>query len=311
MKEKVVSIVGPTAVGKTELSIELAKQFNGEIISGDSMQVYKGLDIGTAKIRPEEQQGIPHYMIDIKEPDEDFSVAEFQQNIQTYIRHIHRKSKLPLIVGGSGLYIQAAMYDYQFTNEKRDEQFTKEMEKIIALEGIEPLYKRLTEVDPDQAEKIHPNNHRRIIRALEIYEITGKTMTEHHAEQSKDPLYDVKFVGLDMDRKLLYERINKRVDVMMEQGLLQEVKQLYKEGYAKCQSMRAIGYKEFIPYFEGEQSINRSIELLKRNSRRYAKRQFTWFKNRLPIQWYQLTSSNRINIQENIIKDIAGFLKEK
>lgn len=311
MKAKVVSIVGPTAVGKTELSIQLAKTFRAEIISGDAMQVYRGLNIGTAKITPEEQQNIPHYMIDIKEPDESFSVAEFQQHIRDYIQHIWNKGALPLIVGGSGLYVQAALYDYQFTNQKRDEQFTKEMENIIAKQGIDPLYQKLKKIDPKHARSIHPNNHRRVIRALEIYETTGKTMTEIQKKQSEKPLYDVKFIGLNMDRNLLYERINKRVDYMIEQGLLEEVKGLYDKGYEANQAMQAIGYKEFIPYFEGEQSFHAAVETLKRNSRRYAKRQLTWFRNRLPVCWYKLTPSNRTKQYQKIIEDVAGFLKEK
>lgn len=309
MKAKVVSIVGPTAVGKTELSIKLAQQFDAEIISGDSMQVYQGLDIGTAKITQEETEGIPHYMIDIKAAHEDFSVAEYQQYIQSYIEQIAENNKLPLLVGGSGLYIQAALYNYHFTDRKRDEQYTQKLEDLVKQEGIEPLYRQLKKIDSDQANKIHPNNHRRVIRALEIYETTGKTMTEHLHEQIQESPYDVKFIGLDMERKMLYERINNRVDEMMEQGLLLEVKDLYDKGFENCQSMRAIGYKEFIPYFKGIQSLDRSIELLKRNSRRYAKRQFTWFKNRLPVQWYQITTTNKMEQYENIMRDVAGFLK--
>ena len=271
MKKNVVAIMGPTAVGKTKLSIELAKRFNGEIISGDSMQVYKGLDIGTAKIKQAEMQGIPHHMLDIREPDEDFSAADFKELVQQYIAEITARGKLPIIVGGSGLYIQAALYDYNFSDRKRDPLLTKEMEEIVKLEGIMPLYQRLEQIDPEQAKKIHPNNHRRVIRALEIYETTGMTMSEYEKNQVMESPYNPILLGLEMPRALLYERINDRVDQMIEKGLKTEVKKVYDEGYASCQSMKAIGYKEWISYFKGEQSLEGTVELLKRNSRRYAK----------------------------------------
>ncbi|HEY4601637.1 MAG TPA: tRNA (adenosine(37)-N6)-dimethylallyltransferase MiaA [Cerasibacillus sp.] len=311
MKPKVVVIVGPTAVGKTKLSIEIAKKFNGEIISGDSMQVYRGMDIGTAKISREEMAGIPHYMLDIKDPDEAFSVADFKEHVQSYIAHIDSKSKLPILVGGSGLYIQAILYDYQFTNHKRDEAYTTKLEERIKLEGIAPVYEQLKRIDPEQAKKIHPNNHRRVIRALEIYRQTGKTMSEllRDEESQKSP-YDPIIIGLEMDRPLLYERINQRVDRMLEEGLLEEVHTLYKKGYENTQAMRAIGYKEFIPYFKEEYYYTRAIELLKRNSRRYAKRQFTWFKNKMKVDWYGIRPET-INKQFQIIlQDLAGLLKD-
>ncbi|WP_249869708.1 tRNA (adenosine(37)-N6)-dimethylallyltransferase MiaA [Oceanobacillus saliphilus] len=309
MKKKVIAIVGPTAVGKTKLSIELAKRFNGEIISGDSMQVYKGFDIGTAKIKPVEMQGIEHHMIDIRDPNEEFSAADFKENVQTYITEITSRGKLPIIVGGSGLYIQSTLYDYNFSTMKRDHDLTREMEESIASSGIMPLYNRLVKIDPEQANKIHPNNHRRVIRALEIYESTGKTMTEYQKAQTIESPYEPMLLGLEMDRDLLYNRINERVDVMMAEGLLEEVRDLYEKGYHACPSMKAIGYKEFIPYFEGVQSLDETIELLKRNSRRYAKRQFTWFKNKMDVTWYSVTPET-INEKFGIIfEDLAGILK--
>lgn len=311
MKVKVVSIVGPTAVGKTDLSIQLAKSFNAEIISGDSMQIYKHLNIGTAKITKEEMQGIPHYMIDLLEPHEDYTVAQFKEKVQYYIKKIHQKNKLPLIVGGSGLYIQSVLYDYQFNEQSRDEEYRKYLQNTIEKRGIESLYKKLTEIDPKQAKKIHPNNHRRVIRALEIYKTTRKPMSEHINEQRREPLYDMKLIGLDMNRKLLYERINQRIDLMIENGLLEEVKLLYDSGLKNAQSMSGIGYKEFIPYFEGKETLETAIQTLKRNTRRFAKRQFTFFKNQLPVNWYTLTETNRKQQYKRIQRDIAGFLSKK
>jgi len=309
MKKNVVAIVGPTAVGKTHLSIELAKRFNGEIISGDSMQVYKGLDIGTAKITREEMQGIVHHMIDIKEPDEEFSAADFKKHVQSSIADIRSRGKLPVMVGGSGLYVQAALYDYHFSDIKRDPTITEKLEKTVSQYGIMPLYERLKQIDPKQAEKIHPNNHRRVIRALEIYESTGNTMSETQEHQTLESPYHPILIGLNMERDLLYKRINSRVDKMMEMGLLAEVKNLYEKGYQDCQSMKAIGYKEFIPYFNGEQSLEDTIELLKRNSRRYAKRQLTWFKNKMDITWYSITPDLVHEKFEKIFEDLAGNLK--
>lgn len=307
MKVKVVSIVGPTAVGKTDLSIQIAKKFNAEIISGDSMQVYRRLNIGTAKITEDEKEGIPHYMIDLLEPDQPFTVAQFKEKVQHYIEKINRNNKLPLIVGGSGLYIQSVLYDYQF-ERSNDEDYRKKLESIVEKEGIERLYNKLIEIDPIQAGKIHPNNHRRVIRALEIFHTTGKRMSELIQSQKREPLYDMKIIGLDMDRQLLYQRINDRVDLMMEEGLLDEVKALYDDGLKNSQSMTGIGYKEFIPFFEGEIDLETAIETLKRNTRRFAKRQFTFFRNRLPVDWYEITENNRKEQYERIIENLAGFL---
>nr|WP_325053285.1 tRNA (adenosine(37)-N6)-dimethylallyltransferase MiaA [Lentibacillus cibarius] len=259
MKQTVIAIVGPTAVGKSRISVEVAKRFNGEIVSGDSMQVYKGLDIGTAKITDKEKQGIPHYMIDIKQPDEDFSAADFQNYVQHYVDHIASKQKLPFIAGGSGLYIQAALFNYNFADQRRDEHVTKRLEQELENKGVMELYNQLQRLDPDQAAKIHPNNHRRLIRALEIYETTGKTMSAYQQDQMSEGLYNPILIGLEMNRELLYERINKRVDIMMEQGLLDEVRKLYDRGYEHFQAMRGIGYKEFLPYFKGEQTLEESF----------------------------------------------------
>lgn len=305
MKKKVVAIVGPTAVGKTALSIELAKRFDGEIISGDSMQVYKGMDIGTAKVTAEEMAGIPHYMIDIKNPNEPFTIADFQKEVRHYIEVITNKNKLPIIVGGSGLYIQAALYDYNFSIGKRDEKITKELEFFVEEHGIMPLYEELTKIDKEQAEKIHPNNHRRVIRAIEVYRKTGKTLTQLQQDQTTTSPYEPILIGLDMDRDLLYERINARVDQMIDDGLIEEVKSLYNRGFEHSQAMRAIGYKELIPYLKSEQSLADCIEVLKRNSRRFAKRQYTWFKNKMDVNWYTITPDTYNKVFPNILSDIS------
>ncbi|WP_200416345.1 tRNA (adenosine(37)-N6)-dimethylallyltransferase MiaA [Virgibacillus salexigens] len=311
MKKKVIAVVGPTAVGKTKLSIAIAKQYNGEIISGDSMQVYQGMDIGTAKITHEEMQGVPHYLIDIKKPDESFSAADFKHYVMEYIDHITSKNKIPIIVGGSGLYIQAALYNYNFPTHKKDDRIIQRIEKEVEMMGIEPAYQRLQQIDPQQASRIHPNNHRRVIRALEIYESTGKTMTAYQKQQQTESPYDLKLIGLEMDRTMLYDRINQRVNEMIEKGLVEEVRSLYQAGYAQEQAMRAIGYKEFIPYFEGESSLSETIETLKQNSRRYAKRQYTWFRNKMNVDWYSIIPETINEKFRKILYDLAGFLKDR
>lgn len=307
MKDKVIAIVGPTAVGKTSLGIELAKRLNGEVISGDSMQIYRGMDIGTAKVTEKEMENIPHHMIDIKDPDQSFSVAEFQKHVRKHITDINQRGRVPIIVGGTGLYIKAALYDYQFTDEARDDTYQKKIEEEIAQFGIDLVYSRLQSVDPDQAKTIHPNNTRRVIRALEIYDRTGETNVQRQGNQSQDPLYDATIIGLDMDRSLLYERINHRVDMMMKSGLLEEVCSFYNQGLEDYQSMKAIGYKEFIPYLKGESDLEQSRELLKRNSRRFAKRQYTWFKNKMNVKWYKLTHEDTDQVFNKIFSDLAGI----
>ncbi|MGM8365065.1 tRNA (adenosine(37)-N6)-dimethylallyltransferase MiaA [Virgibacillus sp. W0181] len=311
MKKTVVAIVGPTAVGKTTLSIEMAKAFNGEVINGDAMQVYKGMDVGTAKITSEEMKGINHYMLDIIPPDEDFTAADFQYNVEKYVNSITAKSKLPIIVGGSGLYIQAAIYGYSFSNHKRNPDYTAELERLVNEKGAEYLHNELKRIDPHQAHKIHPNNYRRVIRALEIYETTGTPMSDHHKHENKEPLYNIFFIGLEMERSILYNQINKRCDQMIANGLIDEVKLLYDKGYEKSTAMKAIGYKEFLSYIKGEQSMEDSIELFKRNSRRYAKRQYTWFKNKMNIQWYPITPDNASESFRTILNDLAGVVGVK
>ncbi|AIF43681.1 tRNA (adenosine(37)-N6)-dimethylallyltransferase MiaA [Virgibacillus sp. SK37] len=311
MKKTVIAIVGPTAVGKTKLSIEIAKRFDAEIISGDSMQVYRGMDIGTAKIEEREMEAIPHHLIDIKEPNEAYSAADFKNHVQACIESIGAIGKLPIIVGGSGLYIQAALFDYNFSPARRDERITKRLENERAELGIKHLYDRLRAIDPEQAEKIHPNNYRRVIRALEIYEITGLKMSQLQKEQTVESPYNVIFIGLEMERELLYNRINQRVDKMINDGLVEEVRSLYEKGYEACGSMKAIGYKEMIPYIQGKQPFEEAVENLKRNSRRYAKRQYTWFRNKMNIRWYSINPNTYHEVFTKILDDLAGLLEDK
>ncbi|MFJ7976491.1 tRNA (adenosine(37)-N6)-dimethylallyltransferase MiaA [Peribacillus sp. NPDC096379] len=306
---KLLVIIGPTAVGKTKLSIEMAKRFNGEIISGDSMQVYKGMDIGTAKITPNEMDGIPHFLLDIKEPNESFSAADFQEQANQAIADIQKRGKLPIIVGGTGLYIQSVIYDYQFSEAPSNLEYRKRLESIVETDGIEPLIEKLRSIDPESAERIHPNNIRRIIRALEIYYCTGITMSNQLEKQTSELKYDTALIGLTMNREALYRRINHRVDVMVEQGLMEEVKSFHEQGLRDCQSIQAIGYKELYDYFDDRLTIDESVEALKQNSRRYAKRQLTWFRNKMDVKWYEVQEQgNNSFVSEEISTYIAGKL---
>lgn len=307
-KQKLLVIIGPTAVGKTKLSIELAKQFNGEIISGDSMQIYRGMDIGTAKIRAEEMEGIAHHLIDIKEPDESFSVAEFQHLVRAKITEIASKGKLPIIVGGTGLYIQSVIYDYQFSDTGADENVRTLLEERAKEIGNEALHEELTAIDPESAAQIHPNNVRRVIRALEIYQCTGKIMSEYQKEQEPDLLYDTALIGLTMERDKLYERINTRVELMLEEGLIKEVSRLHKQGLRHCQSIQAIGYKEIYDYLDGKVSLTDAVEMLKQNSRRYAKRQLTWFRNKMEVEWFDMTDVSNLSKK---ITEISHYVEGK
>ncbi|WML56703.1 tRNA (adenosine(37)-N6)-dimethylallyltransferase MiaA [Neobacillus sp. PS2-9] len=307
-KQNVLVIIGPTAVGKTKLSIEMAKRYNGEIISGDSMQIYRGMDVGTAKITKEEMEYIPHHLIDIKEPFESFSVAEFQELVRAKIAEIDKKGKLPIIVGGTGLYIQSVIYDYQFSDVSGDEAYRLQLEERVKEVGNEALHEELKEIDPGSAAQIHPNNVRRVIRALEIYHLTGKTMQEYQSHQQPDLLYNTAIVGLTMDRDQLYERINLRVDMMMDEGLLPEVKALYQQGLRECQSIQAIGYKEIYEYLDGKVTLNEAVENLKQNSRRYAKRQLTWFRNKMKVEWFDMSNVNNFSKK---IAEISQYVEGK
>jgi tRNA dimethylallyltransferase len=308
-----VVIVGPTAVGKTKLGIEVAKAFGGEVINGDAMQVYRELNIGTAKVTPEEAEGIPHHLIDILEPTEEYTVAAFQQDARRLITSLNRDGKLPVLVGGTGLYVKAALYDYQFNEASEDSDLRQALQKRAKDEGPDVLYKELIDVDPGAAERIHPNNVQRVIRALEIYQKTGKAMSEHLPIESPELVMSPIIIGLTMDRSLLYERINGRVDLMVQQGLIEEAKSLYEKGIRKTQAVMAIGYKELFGAFDGEYTLEEAIDLIKKNSRRFAKRQLTWFRHQMPIDWFDVTDyldSFEKKVEE-IIDFIAGKLEKR
>ncbi|WP_010193435.1 tRNA (adenosine(37)-N6)-dimethylallyltransferase MiaA [Bacillus sp. m3-13] len=308
-KQKVIVIIGPTAVGKTKTSVELAKSLKGEIISGDSMQIYKTMDIGTAKVKKEEMQGIPHYLIDIKEPQEAYSVAEFQREVRNKIDEISSRGRIPIIVGGTGLYIQSVLYDYQFSESGKDEETRLRLEKRSQEIGVDKLHQELTDIDPKSAANIHPNNVRRVIRALEIFYTTGKTMSEYQDTQQPESLYDIALIGLTMDRERLYERINLRVDLMMKEGLLREVQTLHNNGIRDCQSIQAIGYKELYAYLDGKVTLEQAVDDLKQNSRRYAKRQLTWFRNKMDVTWIDMTDGDFEQKLSQIFTVIAGKLR--
>ncbi|MDN4607385.1 tRNA (adenosine(37)-N6)-dimethylallyltransferase MiaA [Sporosarcina highlanderae] len=307
----VIAIVGPTASGKTALSIELAKMLDGEVINGDAMQVYKGLDIGTAKIKKDEMDGIPHHLFDVKSPFESFSVAEYQSAVRKCIDEIMSRGKQPIIVGGTGLYIQSVLFDYRFTDEAADETVRLTLEAELATEGgPERLYNRLLKLDPFSAEKIHPNNHRRLVRALEIIEVTGKTKNEHEQGKGQVPVYSHLIIGMDMDREILYERINRRVDQMMKEGLLKEASDLWDQGIRNVQSVQAIGYKEIHQYLEGKVSLEDTVVLIKQNTRHYAKRQMTYFRNKMEIFWFDALLDKK-KIIEGILLVLKDFDQTK
>ena len=303
IKPKVIVIVGPTASGKTALSIELAKKINGEIISCDSMQIYKDLNIGSAKPTIEEMQGIKHYLIDEIEPTQRFSVAEYKKRAEKAIEEIIKKGKTPIVVGGTGLYANSLIYGIEYNEIKYDEKYRNELMKFAQTEeGLESLFEKAKKIDPKAMEKISKNDKKRIIRILEIYNSTGATKTEQEKESRKnDVKYDYKVFALNMERSVLYERINKRVDIMLEQGLIEEVKSILKKYNEFPTAMQAIGYKEIVEYFNGDLTKQEAIEKIKQESRRYAKRQITWFKKIANVKW--LDGLDKIQNNVNIIME--------
>ncbi|OWR32831.1 tRNA (adenosine(37)-N6)-dimethylallyltransferase MiaA [Saccharibacillus sp. O23] len=289
-KPKLLVLIGPTAVGKTRLSIELAQAFSCEIISGDSMQVYRGMDIGTAKITEPEMQGVPHHLIDIHEPDEPFSVSEFQERCDALIPEIASRGRLPFIVGGTGLYVESLCYRYEFAESGADEDFRREQALFAEKEGVEALHARLGEIDPASAQRLHPNDTRRVIRALEIHHLTGETLSQQLARQKKTTPYDLCLIGLTMDRQMLYNRIEERIDQMMEQGLIEEVEALRARGYTPDMvSMQGLGYKEIWPYLDGSATLEEAVYRLKRDTRHFAKRQLSWFRHMQDIRWVDVS----------------------
>lgn len=306
-KEVIVVIVGPTAIGKTDVAIDLAKILDGEIISADSMQIYKYMDIGTAKPTIEERQGIPHHMIDVVAPDEEFSVAQFQQQAKKLIQDIRQRGKLPIVAGGTGLYINSLIYPMDFTDAAEDHDFRERMRALASEKGNEYVYKKLYDIDPDTAQRIHYNDIRRIIRALEVYHLTGKPMSHYNQNfKTADKPYNSIIIGLTMDRSKLYDRINRRVDIMLEKGLIEEVKGLLKMDYNKnLTSMQGLGYKEIVTYLEGKRTLTESAEILKRDTRRFAKRQFTWFKRIKDIQWI---NRDDFNSKEKLVNHLEQYI---
>jgi tRNA dimethylallyltransferase len=296
-KPRLLVLIGPTAIGKTRMSLEIAKVWNAEIISGDSMQVYKGMDIGTAKIREEEREGIPHHLIDICEPDYPFSVAEFQERCGDLIRDITARGKLPFIVGGTGLYVESVAYGYEFPDSGSDEAYREEQLQYAAKYGTEALHEKLRAVDPDSAQRLHPNDQRRVIRALEVHHLTGMTLSAQLAGQKKTSPYELCIIGLSMDRQVLYDRINKRVDAMIEEGLVEEVRRLLGSGVSEdCVAMQGLGYKEIALFLKQQLPLEDAVELLKRDTRRFAKRQLSWFRRMHDIVWVESSENFHKNL---------------
>lgn len=288
MKPELLVIVGPTGVGKTALSLELAKAFHGEIISGDSMQIYRGMDIGTAKASDEEQAFVPHHLIDILDPDESFSVQQYQTIARQKILEIHGRDHLPILVGGTGLYIESVVYEYQLSQAPENPVIRKKLAQLAEKYGNEFLHQQLQKVDPNQAKKLHPNDLRRIIRALEVFQLTGKPLSEQH-QRSTSP-FEALWIGLTMPRPQLYDQINRRVDLMLQMGLEDEVKQLLSTGkFQQHTASQAIGYKEMVEYIKGNISYEEAVNAIKQNSRKYAKRQLSWFRRIQEIHWFDKT----------------------
>lgn len=303
---EVIAIAGPTASGKTALAVGLAHCLNGEVINGDAMQVYRGLDIGTAKITKDEMEGIPHHLFDIKSPWESFSAAEYQQLVREKISEIQSRGKFPILAGGTGLYMQSVLFDYRFTEAAADLEVRSRLERELESLGAPVLYERLLQQDPVSAEKIHPNNHRRLVRALEILEVSGETKANHEADQGTTPMYRSSIIGLELPRELLYKRIDSRVDLMIEKGLLNEVQGLWEQNIRDVQSVQAIGYKELYQAIDGNVSVDEAVELIKKNTRHYAKRQMTYFRNKLEVNWYDATTEKTLLV-EKICDDVKGF----
>ena len=302
--EKVIVVTGPTSVGKTKMGVALAKKLNGEVISGDSMQVYRQMDIGTAKVTIEEMEGVTHHCIDILDPKDQYSVHDFQQTVRKQITEITNRGHVPIIVGGTGLYIKAALYDYTFSEMENNHD---EINKKYRDYTNEQLYDHLKQIDEESAEILHFNNRRRVLRDIEIYEQTGQKKSEMINEQEHICLYDAYFVGLTLPRELLYERINLRVDLMMKNGLQGEMESLIKQGLTReNQSMKAIGYKEWFDYFEGKCDLNEVSENIKKHSRQYAKRQYTWFKNQFDVHWYDICLENFSKTIEEVSRDLKN-----
>ena len=309
-KKPLIILTGPTAVGKTDTSISLAKAVGGEIISADSIQIYRHMDIGSAKITKEEMQGVPHFLIDALLPDEEFNVVVFQKLALQAMEEIYERGHIPIITGGTGFYIQALLYGIDFDETDTDNSYRKELEEFANEHGAEALHERLAKVDEESAKAIHPNNVKRVIRALEYHKQTGGKISEHNEEQrQKESPYHFAYFVLNRDRAILYDRINRRVDVMFEQGLVAEVRRLLDMGYTrKLVSMQGLGYKEVAAYLEGELSLEEAKEIIKRDTRHFAKRQITWFKRESDVDWIDM---EKYADTEEVVAALQELLKEK
>lgn len=306
-KKPLIVLTGPTAVGKTALSISLAKAVNGEIISADSMQVYKHMDIGSAKIMPDEMDGVPHHLVDILLPDEEFHIAKFQQLAKVAMEDIYARGRVPILVGGTGFYIQSITRDIDFTETDTDTTYRNDLEEFAKEHGAEALHERLKAVDPDAANEIHANNIKRVIRALEYYHQTGTMISKHnHEQKEKESPYNLKYFVLNDIRSKLYERIELRIDQMVEQGLIEEVQKLKDMGYTKNMvSMQGLGYKEILTYLDGDYTLEEALYVLKRDTRHFAKRQLTWFKREKDVIW---VNKNEFDYDH---KRILAYMLEK
>ena len=305
-----IILTGPTAVGKTALSIGLAKAVDGEIISADSMQVYRKMNIGTAKIEPSEMQGVRHHLIDILDPGEEFNVVLFKRYALEAMEDIYSRGKIPVIVGGTGFYIQALLYDIDFEDNDNDMSYREELQRLTAEKGNSYIHDMLSKVDPESAEKIHENNVKRVIRALEFYRKTGMKISEHNeTEAQKESPYNFEYFVLNDDRSKLYDRIDRRIGIMLEQGLEAEVRQLVSEGYSRdLVSMQGLGYKEIIDYIQGRCSFDEAVYTLKRDTRHFAKRQITWFKREKQVTW---VNKNEYDSESSILEYMMNRLREK
>lgn len=308
-RPELLVLLGPTAVGKTKISLEIAKRFDCEIISGDSMQVYRGMDIGTAKVTQQERAVVRHHMVDIRDPNEPFSVAEFQEQTRRLIDELNAAGKLPFIVGGTGLYIESVCYGYRFSEGGSDEAYRDELKRYAERYGSASLHGRLRSIDPDSADKIHPNDQRRIIRALEVFRLTGQPLSAHLRGQNKQSPYQLCLIGLTMDRNILYKRIEDRIDMMMREGLVEEVRALLERGCTRDMvSMQGLGYKEIAGFLAGEYTLDEAVKLLKRNTRRFAKRQLSWFRHMKEIEWVDVTDSAKFSAH---VERINGIIARK
>ncbi len=311
MKQPMIILTGPTAVGKTALSIALAKAVDGEIISADSMQVYRHMDIGSAKIKTEEMEGVPHHMIDVLEPWEEFNVVVFQQMCKECLADIYAGNKIPIVTGGTGFYIQALLRDIDFTENEENDALREELEALAASEGPETLHQMLQEVDPASAQAIHANNVKRVIRALEFYRLTGERISEHNQQESqRENAYNACYFVLNDEREKLYQRIERRIDQMLKEGLVDEVKALKDMGcHREMVSMQGLGYKEILDYLEGRTTLEEAVYILKRDTRHFAKRQLTWFRREKDVIW---VNKNEFGYhQEDILAYMLEELRKK